>query len=208
MYCCSIEHHESVSMLSPVYKANPHGRCLSFWTKKLTRTVNIAVILRDKEGHETFVEHMSPSSTWTFYRFNVRERTDFQVYTRNIARFLRSVDPKCYLFYVYRNCYQLMLGEQFSEISQQSFSRLGVAFCNVYSYVYSAAKTPERLKDTLLSIYDFIFVVVLLLVCLIVCALLSAFCFASCAFWFIVILSKKKFFSEIFHDQNEFVILL
>ena len=120
MYCCSIEKHESVSMLSPVYKANPHGRCLSFWTKQLTGSELIYLLLRDKEGHETFVHGLSPSSAWTFYRFNVRERTDFQVYTRNIPRFLRSVDPKCYLFYVYRNSYQLMLGEQFSEISQQS----------------------------------------------------------------------------------------
>ena len=119
MYCCSIEPHESVSMLSPVYKANPHGRCLSLWTKT-SYGVDIDVISRDKEGHETSVGWLYLSSSWTLHQFNVRERTDFQVYTRNIPRFLRSVDPKCYLFYVYRNSYQLMLGEQFSEISQQS----------------------------------------------------------------------------------------
>ena len=84
MFCCSGGYQESVSMLSPVYKGNPHGRCLSFWT--IASRVWVDILTRDKEGHENKLESVYSNYKWNVHKINVRQRTDFQVCTRNMHR--------------------------------------------------------------------------------------------------------------------------
>ena len=79
---CSGGSEETGSMLSPVYKANPHGRCLSFWSIAMSSNDWMDVLTRDKEGHEKKVGSVLSFNEWKIHRINVQQRTDFQVCTR------------------------------------------------------------------------------------------------------------------------------
>ena len=81
---CSGGSYETGSMLSPVYKANPHGRCLSFWSIAMSSNSWMDLLTKDKEGHENKVESVHSYDKWKVHRVNIQQRTDFQVCIRNM----------------------------------------------------------------------------------------------------------------------------
>ncbi|GFR91918.1 MAM and LDL-receptor class A domain-containing protein 2 [Elysia marginata] len=80
MYCCSQAVHSATpaKLISPLYKANPEGRCLMFWSKQ-SRYSKFKVQLLDKEGHISYLADVYDSKSWVINQFNIRSLTDFQV---------------------------------------------------------------------------------------------------------------------------------
>ncbi|KAK3773781.1 hypothetical protein RRG08_010991 [Elysia crispata] len=86
MYCCSKNKSNGpVSMISPLYKTNPEGRCLIFWSIQ-PRITTTSIQVMDKEGHKTELMELYQSSSWTINHISIRSHTDFQIVFRRYNR--------------------------------------------------------------------------------------------------------------------------
>ncbi|GFN94179.1 MAM and LDL-receptor class a domain-containing protein 2-like [Plakobranchus ocellatus] len=81
LHCCSNPVKKTtVSVLSPLYKANPRGRCLVFWYRM--PEVSLTIVLRDREGHQKLIsilQGFSNGASWEIYQYNIQSLSDFQI---------------------------------------------------------------------------------------------------------------------------------